>query len=178
MSRECPTTEGASPKYTIGELFSLSLETEELARELYHRFTSMFRHLPEIAAFWEDLANDEAMHISAPRRARSTLLPEDLAGPAPVPLFEDLRSLKNILTGERLRSTKTLDDAYEQAHDFEYSEVNHVYTLLMMKHVSSESRKLFIKSEIERHHRKLVDFTLVFGDRGWRRGVEAGSGSV
>jgi hypothetical protein len=70
---------------------------------------------------------------------------------------------------DKLSSVNTLDDAYEIAYWFEYSEVNTAFEVILSRFVPSDTRKDFVMDLISEHLAKLHSF----GDAGWRQGIKA-----
>ena len=61
-----------------------------------------------------------------------------------------------------------LNDAYEVAHELEFSEINGIFKFLTIEVITSEERSKFMRDEITKHERKLLDFGDTFGDKTWR----------
>ncbi|RME34466.1 MAG: hypothetical protein D6793_08520 [Thermoflexia bacterium] len=80
---------GGGMNGTVGELFELTLRAEREALRFYEELERRFAHVPQVARFWQEMAEDERDHIRLVERARSGLTPEQLAEPAdPVMLHE------------------------------------------------------------------------------------------
>jgi len=64
-----------------------------------------------------------------------------------------------------------LDDAYELAHELEFSEINSIFELLAAEPVPSDNQEKLIHSIIVKHQQKILDFSHNFGDKEWRQGI-------
>jgi hypothetical protein len=68
---------------------------------------------------------------------------------------------------------RTLDDAYNLAHDLEFSEVNAIFKFLILDVVPCKQSDAFIEHMINDHLKKLIDFSKNYGDKNWRRSIPA-----
>lgn len=158
---------------SLGALFALAIRAERHAQALYERLAGCFVELPEVAEFWLGLAADEAQHAASVERMRAALSDEQLSAPADAELLDKARAMEPWLRVGVTDAIRTLQDAYELAHDLEFSEVNHVFLCLAERSIPrSERRDLYFET-VERHQRKLLDFSQRFGDTSWRQGIAA-----
>ena len=74
-------------------------------------------------------------------------------------------------TFDGMQVIHTLEDAYETAHEVEYSEVNALFVLLAQRFIVQEDRKKIYLAEIREHMAKLNKFTKLFGDSRWRKDI-------
>jgi rubrerythrin len=158
-------------KNTIEAIFERAIGFEYKAADLYKEFSKLFSNIQEISSFWQELSEDEIEHADTLQNIRKSLTSEQLLSPCDEEMLMKVDITQRVVAEVSIASIKNLDDAYELAHELEFSEVNAIFTLLAIKFVPSEERKQFIISEIKQHQQKLVDFTHNFGDRDWRKGI-------
>ena len=158
-------------KETIGELFDRAIEIEHEAASIYTEFSRLFSHVPGLSAFWKGLVDDEMLHARTLEDVRKSLTPEQLLSPPDKEMWENVARIQRMLSKDLVGSIGSLDDAYELAHDLEFSEVNAIFKFLAAEFVPSQERNKFVISEIVQHQKKLSDFSRNFGDRDWRKGI-------
>ena len=156
---------------TIEVIFERAIEFENKAAHIFRDLSKLFSHIQEISFFWLELAEDEIQHANILQNVRKSLTSEHLLCPCDKEMSVKIDITQRMLTDVSTALIKNLDDAYELAHDLEFSEVNTIFKLLSTKFVHSEERKNFVVSEIKKHQKKLVDFSHNFGDRDWRKGI-------
>jgi rubrerythrin len=158
---------------TVGFLFRESARAEWQVRNLYLQFSDMFSHLPEVSNFWKDLAQDEEKHAKLLQTIQGNLSDNQLSQDADRDLMANIMQVLEDLGNVLPDSIYTLDDAYEVAHELEFSEINSVFKVLATEFVSDETRRETTLSHLGQHQRKLMEFTENIGDRTWRRGIAA-----
>lgn len=156
---------------TVADVFDLAIEIEMKAEKLYESLAGMFSHEPEVAAFWNDLKDDEADHAEILRKAFAELPSGKVSSVADLGMWVKLVDLKRRIDRCSPDDFKTLEDAYEIAHELEYSEVNGIFDLLASGLTSPEVKVELIDSNIARHQNKLLEFTRTFGGRAWRQSI-------
>lgn len=152
-------------KDTIEAIFERAIGFEYKAADVFKEFSKLFSHIQEISSFWQELAKDEIQHADTLQNIRKSLTSEELLSPCDEEMSRKVDITQRMLNEVSIASIKNLDDAYELAHELEFSEVNAIFTLLATKFFPSEGGQEFIVSEITKHQQKLVDFTRNFGDR-------------
>ncbi len=153
---------------TIFHLFEHAIAIEYKAAEIYCTFSSLFSHVPEIAAFWKALEQDEMFHMETLVALLDGLRPDQYDAPVDRQLWEDMVAVHDLINGNLTVSVSSLDDAYEVANELEFSEINAIFKFLTIEAITSEERSKFMRDEITKHERKLLDFTDTFGDKTWR----------
>ena len=153
---------------TIEYVILQAIEAENYSRDLYFEFSQIFAHVPDVAGFWQDLAYDEAKHAYTLKKTQDSLSTEQLAFPADRKLLRSVEKTKLFLSRISISTIRSLDDAYELAHELEFSELNYIFKCVAGDFIRQDEKKKIIFNEIEEHQRKLVDFTENFGDRVWR----------
>jgi len=158
-------------KDTIEVIFERAIEIEYKLAYLYKEFTQLFSHIQDISVFWKGLTADEVKHAKTLKDVRKALTHEQLLSSCDKEILEKIAGIQRLQSEILSKSVKNLDDAYELAHELEFSEINAVFKLLATEFVPSEKRKQFVASEIEQHQQKLMDFSHNFGDRVWRKKI-------
>ncbi len=157
-------------KVTNEAIFEYAIEIEYKAADIYREFSQLFSHIHEIYAFWRELTEEEMQHADMLQDIRKSLTNEQLQSPCDKKLLDIVARIQHMLRGFFTESIKNLDDAYELAHELEFSEINVLFKLLATKFVSSEQQKKIV-SKIMLHQQKLMHFNQNFGDRDWRKGI-------
>jgi rubrerythrin len=162
---------------TIHHVIQGAIEAENQSRHVYVQFSQMFAHVPDVAGFWQDLAYDEAKHAHTLKKTQDSLSSEQLATPADRKLLRSVAKTIALVDKISLETIRTLDNAYELAHELEFSELNYVFKCVAGDFIRQDEKKKIIFSEIEEHQRKLIDFIENFGDRISRRQILTRSAS-
>ncbi len=156
---------------TIGDIFDLAIEIEMKAGRLYEALAGMFAHEPAVAAFWNAMKDDEVGHAEILRKALAELPSGRISSAADRGMWVKLIDVKYRIDRCSPDDFKTLEDAYEIAHELEYSEVNGIFNLLASGLTSPDVKVELIDSNIARHQNKLLEFSHTFGGRAWRQTV-------
>ena len=165
-------SEGAeAPK--LQDLIDLSYRAEREAMRFYEGLSERFRHLPEIAAFWRELAADEEEHVEIVDEIRAQLSDQDLQRPVDAGLMAKAAQFLSFSAPEALAGIHTLEDAYRFSVNLEYSELNKLLSMLVDDTVAEEAERLRINAAVHEHQGKFKKFAAIFGDSVWRRGIEA-----
>ena len=127
--------------------------------------------MQDLSDFWDELVKDEKRHATTLQDVKKLLTLEQLLTSSDKKMWDDVASIQRLLNKDLVGAIKTLDDAYELAHELEFSEVNAVFKFLAAELIPSEERKKFVVTEIKQHQQKLLDFSRNFGDRNWRKGI-------
>ena len=162
---------GSNDEQTMAQIFGQAIEIEIKAASMYKKYTELFSHIPEISAFWRELTADEMDHAKTLRAIHISLTEEQLQVPCNSELLEKVVATRRMLNNDLTASINNLDEAYELAHELEFSEINAIFKFLAVKLVSNVEREQFIVSHIGQHQQKLLDFKSRFGDQAWRKGI-------
>ena len=160
---------------TTESFFRQAIEAENLARDIYVQFAQTFFHVPDVSGFWQDMAYDEAKHAYTLKEIMVSLTAEQLAAPADQKFLGIMMNMISFMNAASQKAVATLDDAYEIAHDLEFSELNYIFKYVTGGFMRQEEEEQFVASVIDEHQKKLVDFTEHFGDRNWRKQILARS---
>ncbi len=158
---------------TIGKIFDKAIKIEKTAGQIYKRFAKLFSDFPEISSFWKEMNKDEVNHAKWLSEIKESLSEEQLLSH---PNHELILKSENVLFLLKRNSAKkihNLDEAYEVARKIESSEMNYLFMLLREKFGCSGDKKDSLISEIDKHHKKIVDFAENFGDKNTRKKIKA-----
>ena len=158
-------------KRSVGGIIQSAIEAENSSHEIYLQLSKMFTHVPDVSKFWQNLVYNETKHAYTLLKVQTSLSDEQLATAADQQLMDSVTSVTSLLNKVSLGTVETLDDAYEIAHEIEYSEVNHIFKCLAGNFITREDEKRIVLNEIHEHQQKLTYFTENFDDRTWRRQV-------
>ena len=158
-------------KDTIEAIFERAIGFEYKASDIFKEFSKLFSYAQEISSFWQELAEDEIEHADTLQNICKSLTSEQLLSSCDEEMSMKVDMTQRMLAKVSIASIKNLDDAYDLAHELEFSEVNAIFKLMAATFIHSQERKQFIISEIGKHQQKLVDFTRNFGDRDWRKKI-------
>ncbi len=157
---------------TIERLFELTIENEYKIADIYERFKKLFSHVPGLPSFWQELHDDEIQHATTLQNVRKSLTPEQLLSCSAKEMRDNVVRLHHMLSKDLVGSINTLDDAYELAHQIEFSEVNAIFKFLSSELIPFDKQEKIISSGIVQHQQKLLDLSRDFGDREWRKEIK------
>ncbi len=159
-------------KETVADLFKLAITAEKIMQDYYEGLANKFSNLSKVSNFWQDMANDESHHGAALESMCKSLSDTVLFSEAEFAILQKCRAyLKRVSVKDMLSSVKTLDDAYELAHELESSEANIVFKFLTAKFIKPEKRMKITIAMIENHINKIMDFSEKFGNAKWRKTI-------
>ncbi len=157
---------------TIAELFKCAIDIEKRACNLYEQLSKLFSHVHEVSAFWDGLAIDELGHMKMLKDIYTSLTQEQLLSPADKEIWKNVIKIQYLLNKDLIGPINSLNDAYELAHEVEFSEVNNIFKFLTIEVVPFEERKNLVIANINQHQQKLIDFSQNFGDKVWRKQIK------
>lgn len=146
---------------------------EREARAFYAGLAALFRDLPEVARFFEEMMREEEEHAEMLADLRASLSRDDLARPADPAIHNKVRSFLSFVAVEKLGAVETLDDAYTLATNLEFSEMNKLVELLIVANAHGELGIEHARAALVRHAERLRGFPEAFGGQAWRRGIVA-----
>jgi hypothetical protein len=152
---------------TLHDLFDRSIQIEKQAELIYKELEKRFAHHPEAAALWNALAADEAIHARELAKALESAPPVKLAGQAPAEVWASVQEILNRMSQDVLGSIESLKDAYELAHQLEYSEVNAIFEFLTVDAVPGNVERAFVRTHIIKHQKRLTDFSEGYRGKDW-----------
>jgi hypothetical protein len=163
----------SNPIETIGKLFEHAIAIEYKAADIYEIFSRMFSHVAGLHDFWQGMRNDEVGHATRLEAIHQSLSLERLGQIADKKMWNRVMRTRQMFGTALADAIETLDDAYELAHEIEYSEVNAIFKFLATEFVTDVDQEAFVYSQITQHQQKLSDFNQRFGDRESRKKIKA-----
>ncbi len=157
--------------HTVADIFERLINIEFRAGELYGKLSILFTHVPEISAFWKELAEEEIFHMNTLLEIYKSLTEEQLFSLYEKQIWENIENIQDLLNTNLIGSIKNLDDAYELACQIEFSEINEIFKFLVTKHPLSEEQEQLVLSNVKQHHNKLTNFKYKFGDSALRKQI-------
>lgn len=160
-----------SEDQTLGELFRTSMGIELRAAEIYSILVIAFPEHLEIVEFWKSLQDDEMEHFHILRSIRDSLPVDSLSDQVNTKIWTIAKDTLAVLGAIDLSLVRTLDHAYNLAHDLEFSEINAIFKFLTLDIIPCEQSDRFIDEVISDHLGKLNNFSKNFGDCEWRKSI-------
>ncbi|MBN1955741.1 MAG: hypothetical protein JW900_11910 [Anaerolineae bacterium] len=162
------------PQETIGELIEMAIALERGAEAFYLELAQLFSHHPDVAVFWEQYAKEETGHALWLEKLQQRLSDEKLAQPASSQMVTSAQRLLQLSPEKMLQSVKTLEDAYQLAHDLEHSETNAIFEFLIADFAIAEQAYPFLRSQLKEHiDRITTEFPRPFQDKVVRLAIKA-----
>ena len=154
-------------QHTLEELFERAIKIEKQAASIYRELERRFSHHQESVALWKALAADEDKHAEVLAKALGDAPSEKLASQAPADVWAAVTQILDLLSQDLLNSVENLNDAYELAHELEFSEVNAVFEFLSVDAVPGNVERGFVRTHIAMHQKRLTDFRQNYGGKDW-----------
>lgn len=158
----------STPNHTLRELFQRSIQIENKAELLYRELERRFAHYPEAAALWRTLAGDEAVHAQVLRDALRAAPPEELDCVAPPEAWTSAKEILDFLDRDLCGTVENLEDAFQLAHQIEYSEAVAIFEFLAVDALPGHAERGFVRTHVLMHQRRLTDFGESYRSRNWR----------
>ncbi|MBC7226850.1 MAG: hypothetical protein H5T61_06405 [Thermoflexales bacterium] len=157
---------------TVSDMIALLLQAEIAAQTLYLRLMEAFAHEPDASRVWWKMGADEAAHIRLLEQIRDSLPPDRLQAPADPIWLEQAKSAARFSPERVMARIQTLEDAYQEAHAIENSEINAVFEFVMTEYFPRPLRLEFIHNMLREHVDRLNDLRTT----DWRRSILKASG--
>lgn len=155
---------------TVEALISTLIEAENNAQRLYLRLMDLFAHEPDAAEVWWKMGADEAAHIRLLEQTRDSLLQEQRRAPADPLWLEAAQAAARFSPDRVLARVQTLEDAYQEAHALENSELNAVFEFVMTEYFPQRLRREVVQSLLREHVERLYGLRTT----EWRRSIRRG----
>lgn len=156
----------------VETLIATLIQVETIAQKVYLRFTEMFAHEPDAAQVWWQMGADEASHIRLLEQTLESLSPQQLQSPADPAMLETAQALSRVPYEKILSRIETLEDAYQEAHNWEYSELNALFEFVISEYFPKPVPRQFIQHMLREHVGRLDGLRTP----EWRRTVRAWKG--
>lgn len=168
-----PESINAAEAPTLFSHFKLAMNNESQAATLYVKFKEMFKTDLEATTFWDVMNKDELRHLALLKEIFASLASDILKQPTDAVTFQQAVKAQKDLDQVNLNNITNLDQAFELAHDLEFSEINIVFIYLVSCYHYSEEKLDMIIEEIDSHQVKLMDFGAEHRTKNWRRSILA-----
>ncbi len=140
-----------SDQSTVSELFELAILAEKTAEQLYLRLVDKFVHCPDVAAFWQRYAEEEAGHARWLERLHSELPPAERAALADPGTLNDARKILQFSLDNTLARVHNLEDAYQMVTELENSETNAIFEFLITNYALAQRSRAFLLAQVKQH---------------------------
>jgi len=160
--------ENSMPAPTLRDLFERSIHIEKQAELVYRELAKRFALHPESVVLWKALAEDEVVHAQVLTQVLASASPENLASPAPAQVWTNVSAILWLMSQDLLGSIRCLKDAYELAHQLEYSEVNAIFEFLAVDAIPGNVEREFVRRHIRLHQKRLTDFSETYQGKNWQ----------
>ncbi len=154
---------------SVDTMLSLLIDAETASQSFYLRLMEVFAHEPIAAQVWWKMGADEAAHIRLLEQVRKNLPLERLQSPADPIWLEKARSAARFYPDKVMARIQTLEDAYQEAHALENSEINAVFEFVMTEFFPSRLRWDFVHNMLREHVQRLDELRTT----EWRRSILA-----
>ncbi|MBN2245670.1 MAG: hypothetical protein JW755_07475 [Candidatus Aminicenantes bacterium] len=158
---------------TLGDFFLAAMEVEKKASEIYQSLSEAFIQKQDISLFWSGLREDELMHLKMLKKSREALSEKDLELLVDKSMISKIQEVDEFLKENPTEHVQDLNDAFELAHELEFSEVNVIFKFLTIDLVPWIYQEKLIENMIEVHQQKLIHFEDAFGNKEWRKTIKA-----
>ncbi len=108
-----------SSTHTLGTLLTSVITGKTLGRNFYLAMIESFVHLPTIAQVWRSLLFEESRLLERLKAIQSVVSPLMADQPVETTALERAREVQSILSDDRIRSIRTLEDAHRLACEYE-----------------------------------------------------------
>lgn len=158
----------SDPK-SLDTMLSLLIDAETASQSFYLRLMGAFAHESLAAQVWWKMGADEAAHIRLLEQIRKNLSSEQLQSPADPIWLEKARAAARFSPDRALARIQTLEDAYQEAHALENSEINAVFEFVMTEFFPGRLRRDFVHNMLREHVQRLDELRTT----EWRRSILA-----
>jgi len=117
------------------------------------------------------MADDEQEHANILNQIQKNLSMDILLAPADHLILYKARANMKFTVDSMLSSVQNLDDAYELAHDLEFSEADAVFCLLATHFIDQQDKKNFILAQINEHQYRIEHSPEIFRTKSWRSSI-------
>jgi rubrerythrin len=140
---------------TLGELSELTISLAHSVEATYRGLAAMFSHEPEIAQFWNLMAEEEANHARWLTNLHQNL-DEHLRHKRVDPRFcEGVHAVLEVPAETRLEKIGNLDEALHMALAFETAETNAVFDFLISDYQLATRAREFLRNQVVVHVERL-----------------------
>lgn len=155
---------------TLRELIEQAIVWETSLQRMYADLSTSFPSNAVVGEFWREMAIGESTHSALLRRILDSTSAERLSKPLDAEQTRALEATKRTLSRALATDLRTLNDAFEVAHELESSEINAVFHLLLETPIDSPIKRALVTAQFDEHIEKLDRFGLAY-DRASRQSV-------
>jgi rubrerythrin len=137
-------------------LLKVAIQLEAAAERFYEGVAERFSHCPEIVEFWRLMAADEACHKNRLIEWKASLNSGRLSQTADAKLLQMGEKLLGTSVEELLDEVRSLDDAYETAHDLESSEINAIFRFFIKEFAQDPWVIAALRQDLDEHAERLM----------------------
>ena len=141
---------------TVEQTFEVAIAAERAVESLFQGLAVKFAPYPDLAEFWRQYAQEEAMHARWLLGARGRLSPEQLAAQVSAETVAAMRATAVFSVETALGQVKNLEDAYNLVTELENGETNAIFLFLLDHFEPSEETGNFIRAQLNSHIVKLA----------------------
>lgn len=142
---------------TIGEVLQKAISYEETSKHFYLELARKFSENEGAKEIFLEMSRDESMHKSELEGISAQLSETELQAKADESLIGMMESIDKIQMRTNLDKIQTIREAYEIAHEMEFTEINNLFLYLRLELIPEETRKEIIKSDITKHTKKIFE---------------------
>ena len=155
------------------DIMSALVEIESRSADIYLALSRKFRHVPEVADFWGQFVKDEHAHANILKDIQSGAQKDKQEIEIDNKSIENISSTHKWIKTDLSQFIRNLDDAYELSHEIETREVEMLFEILSTNMGKYIEKLRMIMFEEQGHLQKILDFSEVYGNAGWRRNIHA-----
>jgi rubrerythrin len=159
---------------TVGQAIIESIQAEKVAEEIYRGLERKFSADPEISAFWNLFATEEARHVEWLMNLPARMGESDLEKSIDTQTQELFFQVRLFTPEQVLDNIHNLADAFETVNDFENGETNAVFRFLIDNFEVDKQIRDFLMAQLAVHIARLsTNLPARFRNVLARRAVEA-----
>ena len=159
---------------TISEAFDIAIAAEKASEKLFLGLAAKFVPHPDLAAFWQQYAQDETQHAQWLQALKLKLAPAKLAAHADSDIVASLRSVSAFSVDKALAGVKDLESAFRLVREIENGEINAVFSFLLDALEPDAATRSFVRTQLTHHIGRLdVGIPAAYRDRAKRRAIKA-----
>lgn len=158
---------------TIESLFKQAIIIEKTAGSIYEKFGQLFSHVPDVSAFWYEMAKEEILHAKHLEEMQNNLTEYQNSAVVDREISEAVKRVVKMISIDCVENIDDLNDAFLFAYELESSEVNAIFQFLTTEYTDSSTRKDFVNKEIKDHIDKFIMFKNNYGDEDMKKMIIA-----
>jgi len=146
----------------LGKIFERAIETKREVGQIYLRFAGLFSHVPEVEDFWKKMNLNQMAHADWLKEIKESLTEEQILSLPEVEIVLKMHSIHKLFDKHLNKEIDNLHDAYQVAHEIEFSEVNDLFRILSSEFVSSREKKALILDAMSQYQKQIMNFPSKF----------------